>query len=146
MKKVSSYSSIPEIGDRYEFCKIMDDGLSHTFYGEIVGLDHTNHSFAFAKLDNGISNKRTDEAIMLNITAVRGIVVDPSTWTINIKPKKKEKVFTTVVFTEDELKDHRIDVEEFAESLSDAISRKTGFLHKGFSFNVVVEAELDESE
>ena len=79
MKHVNSYQSIPEIGDDYEFCKTMEDGKSHTFYGIITEIDKDDHSFTFQRLDNGIRKKEVG-TVMVGIKAVRGIVVHPKTW------------------------------------------------------------------
>ena len=79
MIKVDSYQSIPEIGDDYEFCKIMEDGKSHVFYGVIIDINKDDHSFTFERLDNGLKKNPTG-IIMDGIKAVRGIVPHAKTW------------------------------------------------------------------
>ncbi len=39
-----------------------------------------------------------------------------------------------------------IDKQELEEAISDAISDITGFCHKGFSYEIKVIAQLDDSE
>lgn len=51
-----------------------------------------------------------------------------------------------IELTEEELRKYGIDVDALEDSLSDAISDKTGYCHTGFSFTVVIKAELDETE
>lgn len=88
MKEVNNYSSIPEIGDDYEFCKIMEDGKSHVFYGRIIDIDKNAHSFTFDRLDNGIK-KNLIGVIISDVVAVRGIVVDPKTWEEDVDEHSK---------------------------------------------------------
>lgn len=73
------YSSIVEVGDRYEFCKVNEHGISCVYYGEVKAIYCKEKNFAFYLLDNGINNKRTGE-VFENITAIRGISVHKDTF------------------------------------------------------------------
>jgi len=50
----------------------------------------------------------------------------------------------SIKITEEEL-----DIEAYdgnlEEAISEAISKKTGFCHRGFTFTIVVQADLDKS-
>jgi len=39
-----------------------------------------------------------------------------------------------------------IDIDELEEGISEVISADTGFCHTGFSYKIIVTAELDTSE
>lgn len=51
---------------------------------------------------------------------------------------------TEIIITEEML--NGIDIQNFEEAISDAISNITGFCHKGFTWEVKVTAELDTSD
>lgn len=58
---------------------------------------------------------------------------------------QKEDSMTEIEFTEDEMENYGISVSFIAEELSEAISNKTEFSHQGFTFMILVEADLDKS-
>jgi len=78
------YRSIPEIGDNYEFCKIMGDNLSHVFYGKIIEINKDSRTFTFERLSN-CSKKNPIGEIMYDIVTIRGISVSRKTWNKDIK-------------------------------------------------------------
>lgn len=78
MIKVNKEQSIPEVGDDYEFCKIVD-GSSRVYYGRIKAIDKANKKFTFERLDNGLKKNPTG-IIVEDVDAIRGIWVHPDTW------------------------------------------------------------------
>jgi len=64
----------PEVGQCYEFCKIIDN-ISHIFYGRLIATNTSNKTCVFEQLNNSLKKQPTGD-YYTNIDAIRGVYGD----------------------------------------------------------------------